>query len=307
MQANRGATIMILVTGATGMTGHFVVQELQKRNYPVRVLVRESSVAKAPSGVDIAIGDLADSASLQRACKEITGIIHTACTFTDSRVDIAAMQTLLDQWRDGPFIFISSLDVYGFAQFVPMTEAHPLNDAYSDYAKGKIICERMLAEKAKMLGRCDYAMLRAPYIWGPHPKAYAMVVKPELRTGQPFLLPGANETEWSQYQDVWTDVRDLAWVIAEAFERPPGGPLNVLTGHFIWHDLYAEVIRLMQSKSSLVQKALVEMTADEQKRLQIYAQTWRFSNEQLLHQLDFQPRYNLEETLAALVTHNQVT
>ena len=33
---------MILVTGATGMTGRFVVEELQKRNYSVRVLVREA-------------------------------------------------------------------------------------------------------------------------------------------------------------------------------------------------------------------------------------------------------------------------
>lgn len=292
---------MILVTGATGMTGHFVVQELQKRNYPVRVLVREASVAKAPPGADIAIGDLADSASLQRACEGINGIIHTACTFADHRVDIAAMQTLLDQWRDGPFIFISSLDVYGFAQFVPITEAHPLNEAYSEYAKGKIICERMLAEKAKASGRRDYGMLRAPYIWGPHPKAYAMVVKPELRAGKPFVLPGADEAEWSQYQDVWIDVRDLAWVIAEAMERPPGEPLNVLAGHFIWHDLYTEVIRLTKSTSPLIQKALREMSADEQKALQIYAQTWRFSNEQLLHQLNFQPRYRLAETLAALV------
>lgn len=134
---------MILVTGATGMTGHFVVQELQQRSYPVRVLVREASLAKAPPGAEIARGDLADLASVQRATAGITGIIHTACTFTDSNVDIAAMQALLDGWQDGPFIFVSSLDVYGFAQVNPMTEAHPLDEIYGDYAHGKIVCERL--------------------------------------------------------------------------------------------------------------------------------------------------------------------
>jgi len=82
---------MILVTGATGMTGHFVVEELQKRNYPGRVLVREASIGKAPPGADIAIGDLA---SLAQAAAGVTGIVHTACTFTDSTVDIAARQVL---------------------------------------------------------------------------------------------------------------------------------------------------------------------------------------------------------------------
>jgi nucleoside-diphosphate-sugar epimerase len=214
------------------------------------------------------------------------------------------MQALLDHWRSGPFIFISSLDVYGFAQFVPITEAHPLNKAYGDYAKGKIVCERLLAEKAGAIGRHDYAILRAPYIWGPHPKAYAMMVKPQLRAGQPIVLPGADETEWSQYQDVWIDVRDLAWVVAEALEGPPGEPLNVLTGHFTWHDLYAEVIRLTGSTSAIMHKPLVALTGDEQKALQVYAQTWRFSNEQLQQQLGFQPRYSLAETLAAVVAQN---
>jgi len=296
---------MILVTGATGMTGQFVVAELQRRNYPVRVLVRAASIDKAPPDVDIAIGDLNDPGSINRATVGVTGIIHTACTFTDSAVDIAAMQALLDGWGNGPFIFISSLDVYGYAQFVPITEEHPLNEGYGDYAYGKIVCERLLAEKAESLGRRDYAMLRAPYIWGPHPKAFRMVVKPQIRAGQSMLLPGADEAEWSDYQDVWIDVRDLAWVTVEALERPLGTALNVLTGHFTWHDLFTETIRLTGSPSTLSHQALASLTEEEQKTLQIYAQRWRFSNARLLQQLDFQPRYSLAETLAALVTQGE--
>ena len=296
---------MILITGATGMTGQFVVAELQKRNYPVRVLVREVSIDKAPAEVDIAIGDLSDPASLHRATLGVTGIIHTACTFTDSAVDIAAMQALLDSWDRGPFIFVSSLDVYGYAQFTPITEEHPRDEGYGDYAYGKIVCEGLLVEKANALGRRDYAMLRAPYIWGPHPKAYHMVVKPQIRTGQPLLLPGADEDEWSEYQDVWIDVRDLAWVTVEALERPPGEALNVLTGHFTWHDLFTEVIRLTGSLSTLTHKALATLTEEEQKALQSYAQRWRFSNERLLQTFGYQPRYSFAETVAALVAQGK--
>ena len=143
---------MILVTGATGMTGQFVVQALLQRDYAVRALTREASSAKVPAGAQIAIGDLSDPASLTRATAGVAGIIHTACTFTDSNVDIAAMQALLDGWQAGPFIFINSLDVYGFAQTSPITETHGLNENYGDYARGKIVCERLLTEKAQALG-----------------------------------------------------------------------------------------------------------------------------------------------------------
>ena len=92
---------MILVTGATGMTGQFVIQALQQRGHAVRVLVRILP-GRAPPHTDLAIGDLADPASLRRACDGVVGIVHTACTFTDSAVDIAAMRALLDGWQDGP-------------------------------------------------------------------------------------------------------------------------------------------------------------------------------------------------------------
>lgn len=59
---------MILVTGATGLSGHFVVLELLRRGYAVRGLARASSAPKLQAlGVDVAIGDLADPDSLRQA------------------------------------------------------------------------------------------------------------------------------------------------------------------------------------------------------------------------------------------------
>lgn len=292
---------MILITGATGMTGHFVVKELQQRNLPVRVLARAASIAKAPPGAEIAIGDLSDPASVLRATEGVSGIIHTACTFTDSAIDIAAMQALLDGWQAGAFVFVSSLDVYGYAQFTPINEAHPLDHGYSDYAHGKIVCEQLLAERAQALGRRDFASLRAPYIWGPHPKAHDRLLKPALRNGEPIILPGVDETEWSDYQDVWIDVRDLAWVVVEFLLRPPGAALNVLSGHFTWHELYATLIELTGSASQIIHKPLAAISAAELPNPESYAQRWRFSNERLRTVLGFTPRFTLRETLRAVV------
>src|ERR1700730_9093969 len=56
----------ILVTGGTGHVGAEVVKELQKRNADVRMLIRKES-ASAPKGVEVAIGDLLDPVSVQKA------------------------------------------------------------------------------------------------------------------------------------------------------------------------------------------------------------------------------------------------
>ena len=270
---------MILVTGGTGLAGHFIVQELRRRSYDVRMLVRPNSLAKVTDAdVEIAAGDLADPDSMRRAAKDVAGIVHAACTFTTSAVDIAAMQVLLDSWRQGPFVFISSLDVYGFADTMPITEEHQLSETYSDYGRSKVVCERLLEAWARMSGRRDYAMLRAAYIWGPHPAVYARFVRRplhQLRQGEPIVPVGDI--------DAWIDARDLAWIAAECLERPPGAALNALSGHFTWPEVYAELIRLTGSSSSLESPS--------------NGRVWDFSNSRLREQLGYQPHYSLAATL----------
>ena len=56
----------ILVTGGTGNVGREVVKELQKRNADIRLLVRKEGVP-VPKGVEIAIGDLLDPVSVEKA------------------------------------------------------------------------------------------------------------------------------------------------------------------------------------------------------------------------------------------------
>jgi uncharacterized protein YbjT (DUF2867 family) len=56
----------ILVTGGTGRVGAEVVKELQKRDADIRLLVRKEG-APAPEGIEVAIGDLLDPASVQKA------------------------------------------------------------------------------------------------------------------------------------------------------------------------------------------------------------------------------------------------
>lgn len=288
---------MILVTGATGLSGHYVVLELQQRGYAVRGLARSSSADKlAALAVDVAIGDLADPDSLRRACDGVDGIVHAACTFTDSRIDIAAMQALLEGWQAGPFVFFSSLDVYGLTTAPLTDEEAPLDEAYDDYGYGKIVCERLLAEAAQQRGRADWSSLRAPHIWGPHPTARQRLL--DRIKDDPVLLPGGDEAEWSQYRDASIDARDLAWVVAECLERPIGGPVNVLAGHFVWHDLISEVIRLSGLDRQIVHKPLAEMSDEERASKRTSCQSWRYSDRRLREMLSFRSSRTWQQTVA---------
>ena len=60
----------ILVTGGTGNVGAQVVKELQKRNADIRLLVRKEG-APAPPGVEVAIGDLLDPVSVEKALRGV--------------------------------------------------------------------------------------------------------------------------------------------------------------------------------------------------------------------------------------------
>jgi len=60
----------ILVIGGTGNVGSEVVKELKKRNADVRILVRKEGTS-SPEGVEVAVGDLLDTVSLQRALQGV--------------------------------------------------------------------------------------------------------------------------------------------------------------------------------------------------------------------------------------------
>src|SRR5262245_24911645 len=65
-----------LITGATGAIGSLVVERLLQRGDRPRVFVREAETARARYGdrVDIAVGDLADAASLEAALRGIDAL-----------------------------------------------------------------------------------------------------------------------------------------------------------------------------------------------------------------------------------------
>ena len=71
----------ILLTGATGNTGQFIVQELKQRGVPFKALARSEKrrAELAAAGVPTVAGDFNDPASLEAALSGVT-TAYLVCT-----------------------------------------------------------------------------------------------------------------------------------------------------------------------------------------------------------------------------------
>ncbi|MFF2745940.1 condensation domain-containing protein [Kitasatospora sp. NPDC058048] len=288
----------VLLTGATGGVGAAVLQELMAQGRPVRVLVRpESAHLPALNGAEVAEGDLGDLDSLRRAVDGVDAVIHSACTFTDHATDLAAMRALVDGWRGGPFVFVSSIDAYGRPAGTEVPEGGPSSAPVTPYGQAKLDCERILFEAAAT-GRGQAVAVRSPIVWGPHHR-----LRDQLRwgatgplyqaalAGRPIGLPDAEE--WNGAS--WVHSAALARALGACLtpDHPAAGRVvNAVSGHVSWADFTAELVRLLGSDSPIA------ATPDADGELR---RPWHYRADTLAGPLAPEPGEDWRSVLAAMV------
>lgn len=84
---------MVLVTGATGFLGHYIVAELLNKGYEVRVLVRKpsESIYANENRVVLCEGDILDIVQLEKAMQGVDYVIHAAAMVSFASRDVAEM------------------------------------------------------------------------------------------------------------------------------------------------------------------------------------------------------------------------
>ncbi len=85
----------VLVTGATGFIGPYVVHALRARETPVRALVRKPAHATrlASWGVELVPGDVTDPASLRAACEGVDTVVHLVAIIRGRLADFERVMT----------------------------------------------------------------------------------------------------------------------------------------------------------------------------------------------------------------------
>jgi nucleoside-diphosphate-sugar epimerase len=176
-----------LVTGATGLIGSCITQQLIEDGHEVRALVRPTSDVSflRPLGVELIAGDVTDAASLAAAAQGVDAIFHTVAlvgewgTWEDfERVGVeGARNVLLAAAAAGVprFVHLSSYAVYGLRtpEGVPLTEEMPYEeqpDPWDHYVREKVASEKLVLECHRQ-GKLKATAIRPGVVWGPRDRA----------------------------------------------------------------------------------------------------------------------------------------
>jgi nucleoside-diphosphate-sugar epimerase len=187
---------LIALTGATGFIGQHLLNELPKRGYRVRVLLRRPS--EVPVGASSAvIGDIASPHNMAAALRDVDMVIHSAglahamsgrpeddyrTINTEATVRLAQAAERAGVKR---FVFLSSIR----AQTGPTAEG-VLTEAEAPqptdpYGRSKLEAERGLGEL-----KLDWAALRPVLVYGPGVKGNMAALLTLAQSPWPLPLGG---------------------------------------------------------------------------------------------------------------------
>ncbi|HUS92922.1 MAG TPA: NAD-dependent epimerase/dehydratase family protein [Phycisphaerae bacterium] len=199
---------MNFVTGATGLLGSHVVEQLVAAGQPVRALVRPSSDTGLLSewGVQTATGDLADAESLRQAMDGATTVYHVAAQVGDwgpwerfVAVTIDGTRNMLQAAKQAGvkrFLHVSSISAYGHPDGAGMVldESAPLGvnlHKWSYYSRAKVEAEK-LAWAAHRAGDVPVTVVKPSWLYGPRDRASTPRLVRAIQAGKAKLLGDGN-------------------------------------------------------------------------------------------------------------------
>jgi UDP-glucose 4-epimerase len=217
---------LIALTGATGFIGQYLLKELPKRGYRIRVLLRRPS--DVPEGATSAvIGDIAQPYNMAAALRDVDAVIHSAglahamsgrpeddyrAINTEATIKLAQAAERAGVKR---FVFLSSIR----AQSGPVAEGVLTEERASAptdaYGRSKLEAEEGLAH----LG-LDWAALRPVLVYGPGVKGNMAALLKLAQSPWPLPLGGLKAKRSLLSLDNLTAAMDAVLKAQGTLKRP---------------------------------------------------------------------------------------
>lgn len=204
----------VLITGADGFIGSHLTEALVRAGYDVKAFVLYNSfnswgwldrcAADVKGKFEVFAGDIRDPHGVKQAMQGCEAVLHLAALIAipysyhspDTYVDTNVKGTLnvLQAARElglRRVVHTSTSEVYGTAQFVPITEAHPLQ-GQSPYSATKIAADQ-LAYSFYTSFNLPVIIARPFNTYGPRQSARAVIptIITQIANGQRQIKLGA--------------------------------------------------------------------------------------------------------------------
>jgi NAD dependent epimerase/dehydratase len=184
----------VLITGAGGFIGSHLVEECLKRNLEVAAFVRYNSGntwgwlddSAIKNEIEIIRGDIRDFDSVNRAVRGFDTIFHLAALIgipysyhsplAYIKTNIEGTYNILEAARINNVSNInitSTSETYGSAQFIPISEDHPMV-GQSPYAATKIAADQLAISYFRSFG-LPVKIVRPFNTYGPRQSARAII------------------------------------------------------------------------------------------------------------------------------------
>ena len=229
----------VFVTGATGFAGPAVVAELVRTGRAVTALVRGN---RQIDGCRTVRGDLASVDRLAGEVGRADAIVHLASPRSldreiTVREDILGTGRLVDAWRSGPFVYVSTTTIHGRPTSVIRPET-PI-DLMSWYDVAKAVNEFQVRTESLMGGRGPAVSLRPSMYIGTGPRAHdrqgLAKIFDACRRGRTFVFETDEALETSG--GAYVGLADFARAVSAALGMSSNGAFPIAAGFARWRDL----------------------------------------------------------------------
>jgi len=301
----------VLVTGAGGFIGRYIVKELLDNGYEVVALMRKK---RKIEGAEILTGDIRDAERMKEVVKGVDAVFHNAAYASDYgkkrifyEVNVEGTRNVAEACISNgveKIVYTSSAGVYGFPNKNEwITEDSP-KKPINIYQKTKLLGEKLLLEYKQL----HVTIVRPPLVLGAGGKASFLLLSRAKNGELSYMGDGNNFVTIAHAADVAKCLR----LALEKGKR--GEAYNVVSFICRVRELFEEIARQLGVNKvekhvpyyvAYIAAIFYEIFSKEpyltRFRVKSFGTTRRISWEKAKKELGFQPAYDLKTTVEDMV------